>query len=256
MAQPTADPVSVTRAAEQPSNGHHWSPDRRWWWDGMKWTAAAEAPAEANAALEAPPQQIAAVPLRKPSHKGRNIAIGAGVLLLLAIGIGIGSAGTNNAQPTANVKPSAGASARTSAIATAQATSAAPSQHALAVAYTTVVVRDSNVLASDFGTFSSGINACISAGDYTNCQANALIARADVQSFQADVNANRAPSCLSSADTKLRTALSSYDTGLGLAIAGMTDVSASEITQGATDLQTGNTELDQATALVNSASCS
>jgi len=98
------------------------SDDRQWYWNGTAWIPAAQAPVPAAAPWQAPAPgysgaaagAAAMVMPQKPSHTGRNVAIGCGGLIALFIIIAIaataanlGSTSTKSSSAAALTSPSA-----------------------------------------------------------------------------------------------------------------------------------------------------
>lgn len=111
---------ALTTPTESDVNQTRWSDDRRWWWDGQKWIAAAQVERSVGRPL-----------VKKKGHAVRNSLIALGVLIVAGIWISIATSGggsnTNNTASTqASSQPSTQATTQPTSQATAAA-SAAPS---------------------------------------------------------------------------------------------------------------------------------
>lgn len=159
-----------------------------------------------------------------------------GVVGLFAAFLSQAGAGTSGAaQPTATIA------------ATATAT---PSQHALAVAYTTLVARDANTLSDALGLVSDKCGSDVAACD------TAVVAASNTdKSFLHDIQDAQVPACLQAADATLQDGLSALYGGLIDSHTGLQAQDGALVTQGAHEITAASTTIARATKQIAQVSC-
>lgn len=192
------------------------------------------------------------------------IAIPVGVLVLLLCGICGTCAAITYVMPTPTTSTAANAPTSTTgsshvvgfptaapqATATPIPPTATPDTRA--ANYRAYVVAQTATLKSDF---TNAGNHCGTGHTLGECRAVMVTAHNAVVAFQKGLATHPAPPCLTSADTSLRAALTDYANGTQLAINGIDDLDADEITSASGIINDGNDEMNAAATAVSSATC-
>jgi hypothetical protein len=117
--------------------------------------------------------------------------------------------------------------------------------------YSTVVVTDSSALSTVLGKVSDTCGA----GDVKGCRAAVVALKAEVNAYQADLDAHPAPACLKLVDTHLRAGLNLLETSAQEIIDGIDQVDPDLVSQGTTDMSAGGKEIQKAVDAKKAAKC-
>lgn len=86
-------------AQQPPRSGPLFSPDRQWWWDGVQWVPASQAPQQHPPAPPTPPSRTSA----GTSRAALFIGVGVGVAVLLLTGVCVAAVGSSRSPRPAPV---------------------------------------------------------------------------------------------------------------------------------------------------------